>query len=117
MVTAALQSVPKELYEAVAIDGGSFLASFRAVTWPHIYPTLGSAALNLAILYLTIVTLILVMTGGGPIGATTTWSFEIFRDTVQTVNIGPTAVTSVIVLIANLGLGFIYVRSTGRTSG
>ena len=117
MATAALQSVPKELYEAVDMDGGGSIAKFRFVTFPHLLPTLGSTALNLAILYLTVVTLILVLTGGGPLGTTATWSYEVFRSTVQTVNIAPAAVYSVIVLIANLMLGYVYVRSTGRTTG
>lgn len=117
MATAALQSVPKELYEAVDMDGGGSIAKFRYVTFPHLLPTLGSTALNLAILYLTVVTLILVLTGGGPLGVTATWSYQVFRSTVQTVNIAPAAVYSIIVLIANLMLGFIYVRSTGRTTG
>lgn len=117
MATAALQSVPRELYEAVDMDGGGSLAKFRYVTFPHLLPTLGSTALNLAILYLTVVTLILVLTGGGPLGLTSTWSYEVFTGTVQNVNIAPAAVYSIIVLAANLVLGFIYVRSTGRTTG
>lgn len=117
MATAALQSVPRELYEAVDMDGGGSLAKFRYVTFPHLLPTLGSTALNLAILYLTVVTLILVLTGGGPLGVTTTWSYEVFAGTVQNVNIAPAAVYSIIVLVANLLLGFIYVRSSGRTTG
>lgn len=117
MTTAALQSVPKELYEAVDMDGGNSVVKFRFVTLPHLLPTLGSTALNLAILYLTIVTLILVLTGGGPLGATATWSYQVFNGTVQTVNIAPAAVYSVVVLVANLMLGYIYVRSTGRATG
>lgn len=116
IVTAALQSIPKELYEAVEIDGGGFLPKFRHVAWPHLRPTIGSTGLTLGILYLTIVTLILVLTGGGPLGATATWSYEVFRGTVQTVNIAPAAVYSVVVLAANLVLGIIYVRTTGRVT-
>lgn len=114
MLSAALQSVPGELYEAVEIDGGSSLAKFRFVTLPHILPTVGSTALNLGILYLTLVTLIILLTGGGPLGATTTWSFAIFRETVQASNIAPAAAMSVVVLIINLVLGAAYVRLTGR---
>lgn len=117
IVTAGLQSVPKELYEAVEMDGGGSWTKFRFVTFPHLLPTLGSTALNLAILYLTIVTLILVLTGGGPLGVTATWSFQVFNGTVRTVNIAPAAVYSMVVLIANLLLGFVYVRFTGRATG
>jgi multiple sugar transport system permease protein len=114
MMSAAVQSVPRELQEAVSIDGGGRFASFVHVTWPHIAPTLGSTALALSIVYLTLITLIIVLTGGGPIGATSTWSFAVFRGTVQSVNIAPAAVLSVVVLIVNLALGYGYIRWTGR---
>jgi len=117
MATAAMQSIPQELYEAVEIDGGGALVKFRYVTLTHILPTLGSTALTLSIMYLTLMTLIIVMTGGGPLGSTTTLSFEAFRGTVQAVNIGPTAVVSIVVLLINVALGVIYTRLTGRVTG
>ncbi|WP_165918472.1 carbohydrate ABC transporter permease [Rhizobium azibense] len=117
MATAAMQSIPKELYEAVEIDGGGAFVKFRYVTLTEILPTLGSTALTLSIMYLTLMTLIIVMTGGGPLGSTTTLSFEAFRGTVQAVNIGPTAVVSIVVLIVNVALGVLYTRLTGRVTG
>ena len=116
LVTAAIQSIPRELYEAVQIDGGGWRAKLRYVTWPHLIPTIGSTALTLGILYLTLITLLIVLTGGGPLGATTTLSFEAFRGTVQAVNIGPTAVYSIVILIANAALGALYMRLTGRVT-
>jgi multiple sugar transport system permease protein len=116
VVTAAIQSIPRELYEAVSIDGGSWRAKLRYVTWPHLIPTLGSTALTLGILYLTLITLLIVLTGGGPLGATTTLSFEVFRGTVQAVNVGPTAVYSIAILLANVALGVLYMRVTGRVT-
>jgi multiple sugar transport system permease protein len=116
IVTAAIQSIPRELYEAVQVDGGGWAAKLRYVTWPHLIPTLGSTALTLGILYLTLITLLIVLTGGGPLGATTTLSFEAFRGTVQAVNIGPTAVYSIVILAANIVLGIVYIRLTGRVS-
>jgi multiple sugar transport system permease protein len=116
IVTAAIQSIPRELYEAVSIDGGGWRAKLRYVTWPHLVPTLGSTALTLGILYLTLITLLIVLTGGGPLGATTTLAFEVFRGTVQAVNIGPTAVYSIAILLANVALGVLYMRLTGRVT-
>jgi multiple sugar transport system permease protein len=116
IVTAAIQSIPKELYEAVAVDGGGWRATLRYVTWPHLIPTLGSTALTLGILYLTLITLLIVLTGGGPLGATTTLSFEVFRGTIQAVNVGPIAVYSIVILLANVTLGVLYMRLTGRVT-
>lgn len=117
MATAAMQSIPSELYEAVEIDGGGPVIKFRFVTLPQILPSLGSTALTLSIMYLTLITLLIVMTGGGPLGATTTLSLEAFRGTIQAVNIGPTAVISIVVLLINVFVGVIYTRLTGRVTG
>lgn len=117
MMSAALQSVPKELYEALAIDGGGRMQSLRYVIWPHVAPAMASTGLTLGIIYLMLVTMIIVLTGGGPFGTTTTWSLQIFRGTAQSVNLAPTATLSVIVLVANLILGLGYLRLSGRTSG
>jgi multiple sugar transport system permease protein len=117
MVSAAIQTVPAELYEAISIDGGRGRHKFRYVTWPHLIPTLGSTGLNLAIIYLTLVTLIIVLTGGGPLDATRMLSFEIFRGTMQSVDIGPISVLSVVVLAINVVLGALYTRLTGRVTG
>jgi ABC-type sugar transport system permease subunit len=117
MMSAALQSIPSDLYEALDIDGGGYVARLRHVVWPHIGATLGSTALALGILYLTLITLILVLTGGGPLGATSTWSFEIFVTAFRSVDVSPSSVISIVVLIVNLLLGLFYTRLTGRVSG
>jgi len=102
MMSAALQSIPGELYEAMDIDGGGFWPRLRHVVWPHVNATLGSTALTLSIMYLTLITLILVLTGGGPLGATSTWSFEVFITAFRSVDVSPSAVISIIVLLVNL---------------
>ncbi|AMJ61544.1 hypothetical protein AXW83_15635 [Bosea sp. PAMC 26642] len=116
MMSAALQGVPDELFEALSIDGGNKFHALRYVIWPYIAPALGSTGLTLSILYLTLITLIIVLTGGGPLGSTATWSLEVFRGTVQSVNIAPAAALSVVTLLANVVLGWGYLKLTGRVS-
>lgn len=105
LLTAALQSVPKELYEAIEMDGGGWLQKFGHVTWPHILPTLANAGVALCITYLTLVSLLVVMTGGGPLGGTTTWSYAIYSRTMNSVDISSAAVLSVVILVTNICLG------------
>ena len=106
LITAALQSIPGELYEAIEVDGGGWRHKFGHVTWPHILPTMANAGVALSITYLTLVSLLVVMTGGGPLGATTTWSFAIYRQTMTGVDISSGAVLSAVILAVNIGLGF-----------
>ncbi len=115
LLTAALQSVPKELYEAIEIDGGGWLHKFAQVTWPHILPTLANAGVALCIIYLTLVSLLVVMTGGGPLGATTTWSYAIYDQTMNSVDISSAAVLSIVVLATNVSLGIASKWLAGRS--
>lgn len=117
MMSASLQNVPKELFEALAIDGGGRTQGLRYVIWPHVLPSMASTGLTLGILYMMMITMIIVLTGGGPFGLSTTWSLEIFRGTTQNINLAPTATLSVVVLLANLSLGFGYLRLTKSRNG
>ena len=115
LITAALQSVPGELYEAIDIDGGEWRHKFLHVTWPHILPTIANAGVALSIAYLTLVSLLVVMTGGGPLGATTTWSFAIYRQTLTAVDISSASVLSTVILAVNIGLGIVSTRLARRS--
>ena len=77
---AALQGVSPELYEAADIDGGNPWQKFWAITWPLVSPT------TFFIFTMSIIGGLqggfeqaLVMTGGGPAGATTTIGYYIYN--------------------------------------
>ncbi len=63
---AALQSIPKELYEAAQVDGANAYHQFTKITIPMLREV-GAVIVFLAILgSLQVFDLVLVMTGGGP---------------------------------------------------
>jgi multiple sugar transport system permease protein len=77
---AALQGVPRSLYEAAEIDGAGAWAKFRYVTWPMVTPT------TFFVLIITTIGLLLgafdmvnVMTQGGPLDASNVFVFNIYR--------------------------------------
>jgi multiple sugar transport system permease protein len=77
---AALQGVPRELYEAAETDGAGTWQRFRYVTWPMITPT------TFFVLIVTTINLLLgafdmvnVMTQGGPLDASNVFVFNIYR--------------------------------------
>ncbi len=72
VVLAALQSVPGEVREAARIDGADGLSTYRAVTWPHIRPSVQLAALLVAVWSIRRYDIIYLLTGGGPLGSTST---------------------------------------------
>ena len=69
---AGLQSIPREQYEAAAIDGAGPVRSFYYVTIPGLMPVMSTALLLRMIWVANSLDLLLVMTGGGPGTATQT---------------------------------------------
>lgn len=74
ILLAGLQTIPRSLYEAAAIDGASGWLAFRTITLPLLVPSILLALLFRAIQTFGIFDLVYVMTGGGPGGATETVS-------------------------------------------
>lgn len=66
---AAMQNIPRELYDAARIDGASRLDEFRYVTIPGIMPTLVFMLLMTAIWSFLIFDYVWILTQGGPAGS------------------------------------------------
>jgi ABC-type sugar transport system permease subunit len=76
---AGLQSIPREMYEAAAVDGANAWHRFWDVTVPMLRD-IGAVILFLAILgSLQVFDLVLVMTGGGPYYASEVVSTYIYH--------------------------------------
>jgi len=69
---AAMQGVPRDLYEAAYVDGASRWYRFRRITIPQIFPVIVSMMLLSCIWTFNSFEIIFILTEGGPRGATTT---------------------------------------------
>jgi multiple sugar transport system permease protein len=76
---AGLQTIPGELYEAAEIDGAGRWQQFRYITWPGLRSTRTFILVTITIAALSLFTQIHVMTGGGPLDATSTVVFQAVR--------------------------------------
>lgn len=76
---AGLQTIPAELYEAAEIDGAGRWHQFRYITWPGLRSTRTFILVTITIAALSLFTQIHVMTGGGPLDATSTVVFQAVR--------------------------------------
>ena len=79
VVLAALQGVSQELYEAAKVDGATPVQLFRFITIPSIATTLELLVVLAAIFSFKQFTIIFLMTGGGPLGATETIVLRVFN--------------------------------------
>jgi len=114
LVLAALQTVPRELLESAEIDGASGWQRFRFVTFPMVSNT------TLVCLVLTTlhafknVEIILLMTGGGPVGGTETMAIRVFQEGFQFFRMGVASSGAIVVFLMNVlfTLAFIQVLRT-----
>lgn len=63
---AGLQSIPRQYYEAIGIDGGNSLQKFRYITLPLVKPAMNSVIILALIGGLRSFEIVYVMTKGGP---------------------------------------------------
>jgi multiple sugar transport system permease protein len=96
---AALQGVPRELLEAVEIDGGNWWHRFRAITLPMISPVTFFNVVTGLIASFTIFTQSYVMTNGGPNNASLFYVLLLYREGFQRNNIGGAAALSWVLII------------------
>lgn len=114
LFTAGLQTIPSELYEAAKIDGASPTVSFFHITLPLLRSSALSATIILSLYYFTMVTLILIMTGGGPVQSTEVMSLRVFNETFQYWRVGFASALGIVVFFFNAAFSLAYMRVIGR---
>jgi multiple sugar transport system permease protein len=113
MVTllAALKSIPQEHYEAAAVDGANRWQSFRYVTLPGIRSTTVALVLLLAIwAFGRIFTIVFVMAGGGPAGATETLVIQTYLEAFRYFRMERASALGVITLVISAALTLVYLK-------
>ncbi|HEX2378768.1 MAG TPA: sugar ABC transporter permease [Gaiellales bacterium] len=76
---AGLQAIPHEYYEAASVDGAGGWRQFRHITLPLLAPSTFFITVYLIISTFQVFDQIYVMTGGGPLRATTTVVYYIWQ--------------------------------------
>lgn len=112
LLSAGLQTISTDIYDAARIDGASAPATFFKITIPLIKPTLLATCLMLTLYYFTMVTLVLILTGGGPLNSTEILSLRVFNETFLYWRIGYASVLGVMILFLNILFTLIYIRLT-----
>lgn len=114
LLLAGLQTIPREVHEAGAIDGASGWNAFRMITWPLMFPTTIVTIVFMTIQAINGVGMILSITEGGPGRATEVLGLQMYRQAMQYYNFGYAAALSVMLLLLNVILAAFYLRSLQR---
>ncbi len=101
LLMSGLATIPKELYEAAAIDGAGPVRRFFLITLPLIKPTLAIAVIFRAIQSFGIFDLVWVLTGGGPGGSTQMLALYVYDNVFRYLDI-PYACVLTLVMAACL---------------
>lgn len=111
---AALQTVPKDLYEAAKVDGTNPFQAFWHITLPLIQPTLFVALTLRTIWALKSFDLIYTLTAGGPSGGTSVIGYYTYLKTFVSLNFGRGSAVAYIMTIVVALLVILYQRSLYR---
>ena len=117
MILAGLQTVPDQLHRAAMVDGAGPFSRFIHVTVPHLKGVIVITSLLLVVTNLNSFTMVWIMTGGGPAGASNIWITHIYEIAFGRTRFGLASAYSVILFIVMMVLGFFYVKALTRTSG
>jgi multiple sugar transport system permease protein len=96
---AAMNGIPRELYDAISVDGASAWATFRTVTLPGIAPTLRVVTVLEVIWAFQQFQLAFVLTGGGPINGTNFLVINLYKTAFDDNQLGMASAIGVVGLL------------------
>jgi ABC-type sugar transport system permease subunit len=111
---AGLQAIPRELYDAAAVDGGKRLHVFRRITMPLVMPTTYFLLVISVIEAFQVFTIVNVMTRGGPAGATDMLVNLLYEIGFVLFDIGRGSALAVLLFILLVSLAILKSRIIGR---
>jgi multiple sugar transport system permease protein len=106
---AALQAIPKDLYEAAAIDGAGPIERFRSITLPFLAPTIAITILLRTVWISNFADLIVVMTNGGPADRTQIVASYIFTTAFRRLDFGYASAIALVLLVLLLTYSMLIV--------
>ncbi len=96
---AGLQGIPNELYDAAKVDGANGWRLHRYVTIPLLRPTAAFIIVIATIGGLQVFGSIYILTGGGPVNATTTVVYHIYNEAINFGHFGYASALSILFFI------------------
>ncbi|MFI2642333.1 carbohydrate ABC transporter permease [Streptomyces sp. NPDC018610] len=111
---SGLQDIPAEIHEAARLDGAGPVAAFRHVTWPLLRPVAGVVLVLGAVYTLRALDVVLVLTGGGPAGATETLATRAYELSFRQFAFGEGAAMGNVLIVLSLAFALLHLRAVRR---
>jgi sn-glycerol 3-phosphate transport system permease protein len=112
---AGLQSIPRSVLEAAAIDGASATRRFWTIVFPLLSPTtFFLLVINITYAFFDTFGVIDALTKGGPAQATTTLIYRAYIDGRVNLDLGSSSAQSVVLMIAVIALTAVQFRFIER---
>lgn len=114
IILSALQSIPKHLYEAAALDRATKVQVFRKITFPMISPTLFFLTIVNIIASFKVFETIQIITAGGPQNSTNTLVYAIYEYGFQFYKVGYASAIGVVLLLLISVFTIIYFKMLSK---
>jgi len=112
---AGLQSIPKPLIEAAAIDGAGPWRRFWTIVFPLLSPTtFFLLVVNMVYAFFDTFAIVDAATSGGPVQATAILVFKVYQDGVQALDLSGSAAQSVVLMAIVIALTVVQFRFVER---
>ena len=111
---AAMQSIPKDLYEAAWTDGAGRFYRFRRITLPIMVPAILTMSLLSLISTFNSFDIIWILTQGGPSGQTTTMIIDTYKTAMGSRKYGEGAARAVVICIFVSLFCLVYFRAVRK---
>ncbi|MFI9024116.1 carbohydrate ABC transporter permease [Streptomyces sp. NPDC053560] len=112
-----LQEIPRELYEAAALDGARPWRAFRSITLPMLRPVITVVLVLGFMSTVKILDLILALTGGGPADATQTLGTVTYQLSFLRLDFGQGAVVGTVLILVSAVFAVLYLRANRADFG
>ncbi|NGO67671.1 carbohydrate ABC transporter permease [Streptomyces boncukensis] len=107
-----LQEIPRDLYEAAALDGASPWRAFRSITLPMLRPVITVVLVLGFMSTVKILDLILALTSGGPADSTQTLGTVTYQLSFLRLDFGQGAVVGNVLILISAVFAVLYLRAS-----
>jgi multiple sugar transport system permease protein len=116
LLLAGLQAIPRDLEEALRLEGGGPFTLLRRLQWPLLAPYVGLAVLFRLAQAMGVFDLVQLLTGGGPAGSTETLALYAYLQAMRFLDFGYSATVMLASFVLLLLLALLWI-GRGRWRG